>query len=91
MNITANLNPDTGNARLTMTILNSTSMLDIDDAHTLGDDLASCLLHDTVDDIHRDTYSVVFNATGVDVRCTRGTFAIGWRHIAHVSEQLNAF
>ncbi len=89
MQIKAERNEDTGDVRLIQTILNSSTALDIDDAHTLGEDLAQCLMHDQVEDIHRDAYSLVFTAQGVSVRGARGAFEIHWRHLMHVADQLS--
>ena len=87
MNITATIN-DAGKATLTKTILNTTTTLEVADAQLLGEDLATTLAHDTVDDIHRDAYSVVLLPNGVEVRTAQGRFNIAWQHIMHTADQL---
>ncbi|KAB2886275.1 MAG: hypothetical protein F9K34_02660 [Albidovulum sp.] len=90
MNITATIN-DAGKATLINTHMNTTTRLEVDDAHLLGEDIATTLVHDTVDDIHRDTYSVVLLPNGIEVRTKLGRFDIAWQHIMHTADQLTAF
>lgn len=78
MQITAAI--DDGTATLTVTTVSNSSLLQVNDAEHLADDLEQLLTDPDADAIDRH-YRVVPRDFGVSVQTDTGRFMLPWRHI----------
>ena len=78
-----------GDAILSLTTISSRSMLKIDDADRLADDLERFLTDPNAEAINRH-YRLVPYETGLIVHAIQGDFDLPWRHITTVVNGLRA-
>lgn len=78
-----------GDAILSLTTISSRSMLKVNDADRLADDLERFLTDPDAEAINRH-YRLVPHETGLSIQTTQGDFELPWRHITIVVNGLRA-